>query len=255
MVKSLLVFLSLFFVSLGAFAESPRQSVYDKIMKDCRPLKSDYFLIQLFLVENYKPLNLEIFWDSSRQTFAAEALNPDAILSLIENSGMSPKLTQLLSDPEYQAALEECFPEDPFFQRLYTMRWVQTDIQGKAAATIGTYFVGKFMGKGLSAVNAKSPLTHKAVIGAFATWSTYKAYSIIKNISKERSPEQQAEVDRFIIENAKSPEKIIEGARRLLQEEIFRLQEEMKQTDLSEAQIKNIKNKLLLLEKDLKSIS
>jgi hypothetical protein len=248
------VILACLLVPWFSFAEG-RGAIYSKVVEDCTPLKSDSDFIKFIMIQYSNPTNYEIYWKSTKEMFLAQALNAKAFADLVDNRGMSLALAQMIESPEYKEALQTCFPNDDYFQRLYTMRLMYSDVQGKLTATAGTYYVGKLMTVGAKALENASVAAYRVAIGAYATWSTYSSYLIIKELSKDRTPEQQAEIDKFIKENSETPERIIAEARQLVKEEITRLQAESKKPGLSKDQKSQIQQKLNRLQQDLMSIS
>jgi hypothetical protein len=254
MKKVISVFLITLLVPWFSFADG-QAGIYEKVMRDCAPLKSDSALLKFVALEYSKATNWEIYWDSTRETFAAEALSAQAITDLIQNQGMSRGLAEILKSPDYARAVQDCFPNEKFFQDLYTMRLVSSDAQGKITATAASYYLGKGFGKILAPLKSLSPLAHKMVIGAVTTWSLYHSYRLIRELTRDSTPEEKAQAEKFLADHVQSPEAIIAEARGMVTTEIARLQQDLARPDLDAAQRAAKQIKLNKLEASLKQIS
>jgi len=242
---------------VASFATTKDDEVYALTLKQCIPLRmgSSITGVKLLMFHYYNPVDKEIFWDSTKEAFSAESLNPQAIMSLIDNRGLSVSLTERMRSPGYAKALETCFPNDGVSQYLFMMRTVSWDLKGKAIATLGTVGVTYAGGKVLTFLKGLSAEAYRMTVGAFAAWSTYNATKILREAYKEGTPEQQAAAEKIVRENIDKPEQLVQQTKQMISADLMQLQKQESSGVLSPEEKMKLENKINALKTYLNELS
>ena len=169
-------------------------------------------------------LDQKQFVGTIKETVAAGFLNANALTRVITNRGLSQEVQEILTSNDYSRSLHECFGDDLLKKNMFTASLIARDV---FARTIGIAFAGGiyYYGGGLlKAVATLYPAVNVALIASGIVHIDNFAVQILKNYIVTASPEEKAELKRFISENRNSMKNIDEMYRIAIQSELEKIE-------------------------------
>jgi hypothetical protein len=231
------------------------ESIYQRTLEQCGPVRNQSVFLKYLWFQIVFPSDNTIELNSAKEMFLAQAFSPQAIMELIDNRGLSTELKERLDSPEFNQALDVCFPNEPLMRELFVLREISSDVRGKIEATAGTIATTLIGIKGASALKNISPLAYRIAVGGFATWSVYKAVAILQAYKQEASTEQQAKAQKVIDAAMNQPEKIISETKKILTDEITRMDKIAGDPQSSPARREHAITRMNKLKKNLRALS
>lgn len=251
-------FLLAFMISVSCLSANAQSQIFNETFKRCSQTRANSeFGSEVRAI--WQSFSFRTVRDSFSQGLSVVTVDPKAIASVVQNKGLSARTYGLLNSPDFYRALDACYGNNASLRRAYIAGLISADVAGKVAVAGLVVAAGWLTATVISAAGVAYPaiVTTRVLTGAFiinAASVTYIASHALKEINRDATPAERAQINLLLNSHSASVEKISDETEALLRKKISSLRikrsvtRDLNQKLAIEAKIKTLANYLDQLE-------